>query len=622
MNLHSTYHCANSQNKMKNLVAILDGELADERTTLAATSCDIEAAAAFCGESYLKAQREGQLENTMALATQSLGTVAYHISRLANHFLEAVDLQSDVLAEITERLEKLRMEKVARKAIGSCTVTKTPILFQHDSIPPEPPQKYIRRPIDFTLLDSIGHGVHLQDPMINQYGVPMVQGNTIQRRASASTILPSQGLFVRQHSTVSCRTVGAKTSLEYAAPVHTTNSVRYQSGTLGRTAGIYRTAVVPPQHLFGSINAGQVQLQPSTGSGGSPASGQLSSVAYAPGGIMMSTNQATLDVSGAAAIFLNSQSGRSSGSSSVSSSVHYGAHLGPNQQLHPVHAQQHGMIHMSHSGQPYTQPSKPPSHVNESSHPSLGHSQAQHYAAAHPTSQTGVLVQNVSVPNQVDYAVTQQQLQQQQLYMQQRQLQQNSTAQSLQLQQRADSQTVISGTKPPGAVNNMEPLQTVNQVGTPNASTSSSVERVRMSMSDDSQATPPAPLSSADSADHAPLPPPDAYAGSSINYSQGYSNQLPEMPTNEGTVGPNELGNSSPISGLTPRKPDDPAWAPDYYIEKVITLYEYIRDKDDELTFSENQIIYVVKKNDDGWWEGIMNGITGLFPGNYVEVIG
>ncbi|VDO98045.1 unnamed protein product [Schistosoma margrebowiei] len=45
----------------------------------------------------------------------------------------------------------------------------------------------------------------------------------------------------------------------------------------------------------------------------------------------------------------------------------------------------------------------------------------------------------------------------------------------------------------------------------------------------------------------------------------------------------------------------------------------YVRDKDDELTFVENQIIYVIKKNDDGWWEGIMNGKTGLFPGNYVE---
>ena len=37
------------------------------------------------------------------------------------------------------------------------------------------------------------------------------------------------------------------------------------------------------------------------------------------------------------------------------------------------------------------------------------------------------------------------------------------------------------------------------------------------------------------------------------------------------------------------------------------------------LFVQEGQIIYVLKKNDDGWWEGVMGGITGLFPGNYVE---
>lgn len=26
-----------------------------------------------------------------------------------------------------------------------------------------------------------------------------------------------------------------------------------------------------------------------------------------------------------------------------------------------------------------------------------------------------------------------------------------------------------------------------------------------------------------------------------------------------------------------------------------------------------------MKKNDDGWFEGVLNGLTGLFPGNYVE---
>lgn len=91
----------------------------------------------------------------------------------------------------------------------------------------------------------------------------------------------------------------------------------------------------------------------------------------------------------------------------------------------------------------------------------------------------------------------------------------------------------------------------------------------------------------------------------------------------------------------------DPQWAPKSYNEKgllepvsdsglgvgcrlaitclspfsVVAIYDYTKDKDDELSFMEGAIIYVVKKNDDGWFEGVCNGVTGLFPGNYVESI-
>ena len=51
----------------------------------------------------------------------------------------------------------------------------------------------------------------------------------------------------------------------------------------------------------------------------------------------------------------------------------------------------------------------------------------------------------------------------------------------------------------------------------------------------------------------------------------------------------------------------------------MVAIYDYYADKEDELSFQESAVIYVLKKNDDGWWEGVMDGITGLFPGNYVE---
>lgn len=53
----------------------------------------------------------------------------------------------------------------------------------------------------------------------------------------------------------------------------------------------------------------------------------------------------------------------------------------------------------------------------------------------------------------------------------------------------------------------------------------------------------------------------------------------------------------------------------------VVAIYDYAADKEDELSFNEGCIIYVIKKNDDGWYEGTTNGSSGLFPGNYVESI-
>lgn len=62
-----------------------------------------------------------------------------------------------------------------------------------------------------------------------------------------------------------------------------------------------------------------------------------------------------------------------------------------------------------------------------------------------------------------------------------------------------------------------------------------------------------------------------------------------------------------------------PSLVPKTYLEKVIAVYDYAAEREDELSFQENSLIYVLKKNDDGWYEGVLNGVTGLFPGNYVE---
>ncbi|XP_028290157.1 abl interactor 1a isoform X7 [Gouania willdenowi] len=82
-----------------------------------------------------------------------------------------------------------------------------------------------------------------------------------------------------------------------------------------------------------------------------------------------------------------------------------------------------------------------------------------------------------------------------------------------------------------------------------------------------------------------------------------------------------EEEDASVVQYNDPYADGDPQWAPTSYAEKVVAIYDYAKDKDDELSFMEGAIIYVVKKNDDGWFEGVCNGVTGLFPGNYVESI-
>jgi hypothetical protein len=55
-----------------------------------------------------------------------------------------------------------------------------------------------------------------------------------------------------------------------------------------------------------------------------------------------------------------------------------------------------------------------------------------------------------------------------------------------------------------------------------------------------------------------------------------------------------------------------PNWVPiDKCLEKVITVFDYEGSREDELSFKENMYIYVIKKNDDHWYEGIMKNENG-----------
>lgn len=59
--------------------------------------------------------------------------------------------------------------------------------------------------------------------------------------------------------------------------------------------------------------------------------------------------------------------------------------------------------------------------------------------------------------------------------------------------------------------------------------------------------------------------------------------------------------------------------APADYLEKVVALYSYDTGNPGDLVFQEGDILYITSRSEDGWCEGIMNGVKGYFPSNYVE---
>ncbi|XP_061572045.1 abl interactor 2b isoform X17 [Cololabis saira] len=112
------------------------------------------------------------------------------------------------------------------------------------------------------------------------------------------------------------------------------------------------------------------------------------------------------------------------------------------------------------------------------------------------------------------------------------------------------------------------------------------------------------------------VPPPPPPADDPV-----FEEPTPPPPPPEDYEDDEEEEESAVVEYSDPYAEEDPPWAPRTYLEKVVAIYDYARDKEDELSFQEGAIIYVIKKNDDGWYEGVMNSTTGLFPGNYVESI-
>ncbi|XP_060063303.1 SH3 domain-containing kinase-binding protein 1-like isoform X2 [Ylistrum balloti] len=55
--------------------------------------------------------------------------------------------------------------------------------------------------------------------------------------------------------------------------------------------------------------------------------------------------------------------------------------------------------------------------------------------------------------------------------------------------------------------------------------------------------------------------------------------------------------------------------------KRAKVVYSYDPEKDDELKLEVGDIVDILKQEEEGWWEGNVNGRTGVFPSNFVEEI-
>ncbi|XP_076478469.1 dynamin associated protein 160 isoform X8 [Bombus vancouverensis nearcticus] len=70
---------------------------------------------------------------------------------------------------------------------------------------------------------------------------------------------------------------------------------------------------------------------------------------------------------------------------------------------------------------------------------------------------------------------------------------------------------------------------------------------------------------------------------------------------------------STPVSHGYQDSPTDPN------VERVMALYPYQAQNEDELSFEKGDVITVLAKDEAAWWKGELNGMSGVFPSNYVS---
>ncbi|KAG5850434.1 hypothetical protein ANANG_G00082400 [Anguilla anguilla] len=501
---------------MAELQMLLEEEIPAGKRALVESYQNLTRVADYCESNYVQAQdKRKALEETKAYTTQSLASVAYQINALANNVLQLLDIQASQLRRMESSINHISQtvdihkEKVARREIGILTTNKN-TSRTHKIIAPanmERPVRYIRKPVDYTVLDDVGHGV-------KQGNNQPARGGTLSRTNPPTQKPPSPPMSGRG-------TLGRNTpykTLEPVKPPVLPNDYMTSPARLGSQHSPGRTASLSQRPRTHSGSSG--------GSGSRENSGSSSGVGI-PLAVPTPSPPTMAPVSSMSAPW---------GTSTPLST--------------PA---------------PWTGPPMAPAAIAVAPGPGPG---------PIPMSQFGTLSRQISRHNSTTSSV--------------------STVSATGTYRRAPSVTSQFSVQQPHINGGPQvyPQNSTDSTDTPHRLCGQGAGEHRR------HPQPPAPPPPDDVPmfDESPPPPPPP----PVDY---------------------EDEDAAVVHYNDPYADGDPQWAPKTYTEKVVAIYDYSKDKDDELSFMEGAIIYIIKKNDDGWFEGVCNGVTGLFPGNYVESI-
>ncbi|XP_058042779.1 abl interactor 2 isoform X1 [Ahaetulla prasina] len=551
---------------MAELQMLLEEEIPGGRRALFDSYTNLERVAEYCESNYIQSpDKQRALEETKAYTTQSLASVAYLINTLANNVLQMLDIQASQLRRMESSINHISQtvdihkEKVARREIGILTTNKN-TSRTHKIIAPanlERPVRYIRKPIDYTILDDIGHGVKVSTQNMKMGGLPRTTPPT---QKPPSPPMSGKGTIGRHSPYRTLEPVRPPVVPNDYVPSPTRNIAPSQQSPV-------RTASVNQRNRTYSSSGSSGGSHPSSRSSSreNSGSGSVGVPIAVPTPSPPSVYPGNEHIQHTFLLFPHHNSPMAPASSAGTSPLP-ATSASASAPLTPATAPSSAIpdVAAAAGGQPLADGFTSPTPPAASSNPSSGHP-VQFYSMNRPATRHTPPTIGGSLPYRRPPSITSQN--------------------SLQNQVNGGpfySQNPVSLAPPPPSI-----LQV-----TPQLPLMGFVARVQENISD--TPPPPPPVDEAVFDESPPPPPP------------------PEDYEEE---------EAAVVEYSDPYAEEDPPWAPRTYLEKVVAIYDYTKDKEDELSFQEGAIIYVIKKNDDGWYEGVMNGVTGLFPGNYVESI-